>query len=169
MPSRTAFHRLGGAVTCLAALAVASPSQDRDRSTIAEQYKWDLTALYPSDQEWHSQKGKLALELPKLGEFRGTLASSAQRLADALETQTRLDKELKRLRTYAGLISDQDTRVSTYQGMKQEMLQLSSAFDAEGAYIEPEILKIDRGTLDEFIAREPRLHVYRHYLDDVMR
>lgn len=169
MPSRTAFHRLGGAVTCLAALAVASPSQDRDRSTIAEQYKWDLTALYPSDQEWHSQKDKLALELPKLGEFRGTLASSAQRLADALETQTRLDKELKRLRTYAGLISDQDTRVSTYQGMKQEMLQLSSAFDAEGAYIEPEILKIDRGTLDEFIAREPRLHVYRHYLDDVMR
>ena len=166
---RKKFRRLGGAIILLAALSVASPSQDRDRSKIADRYKWDLTALFPSDREWRSQKDKLAAELPQLGEFRDTLASSAQRLADALETHSRLDRELKRLRVYASLISDQDTRVSAYQGMKQEMLQLSSTFDAEGSYIEPEILKIDRGTLDQFLAREPRLQVYRHYLDDVTR
>jgi oligoendopeptidase F len=167
--SHATFRRFGGAIIFLAALSVAAPSQDRDRSKIADQYKWDLTALYPSDQAWRSQKDKLAADLPKLGEFRGKLGSSAQQLAEALETRSRLDRELNRLRVYSGLISDQDTRVSGYQGMKQEMLQLSSTFDAEGAYIEPEILKIDPATVTQFLAREPRLEVYRHYLDDVSR
>ena len=160
---------LGGAIIFLTALSVASPSQDRDRSKIADQYKWDLTALYPTEQQWRSQKEKLAADLPKIGQFRGALGSSAQRLADALETHSQLDRELKRLQLYAHLLSDEDTRVSAYQGMKQEMLQLSSAFDAEASYIEPEILTIDRGTLDQFLAQEPRLEVYRHYLDDVTR
>jgi len=168
-PVRIKVRHLGGAIIFLAAISVGSPSQDRDRSKIADQYKWDLTALYPSDQAWRSQKEKLVAELPKLGEFRGKLGSSAQQLADALETRSRLERELKRLQLYAHLNSDQDTRVSTYQGMNQEMLQISSSFDAEGAYIEPEILKIDRATIDQFLAREPRLEVYRHYLDDVSR
>jgi oligoendopeptidase F len=168
-PVRIKVRHLGGAIIFLAAISVGSPSQDRDRSKIADQYKWDLTALYPSDQAWRGQKEKLVAELPKLGEFRGKLGSSAQQLADALETRSRLERELKRLQLYAHLNSDQDTRVSTYQGMNQEMLQISSSFDAEGAYIEPEILKIDRATIDQFLAREPRLEVYRHYLDDVTR
>jgi oligoendopeptidase F len=162
-------RRLGGAIILLAAVPVASPSQDRDRGKIADQYKWDLTALYSSDQAWRSQKDKLAAELPKLREFRGKLGSSAQQLAGALETRSRLERELKRLQLYAHLISDEDTRVSTYQGMTQEMLQLSSTFDAEGSYIEPETLKVDPGALKKFLAQEPRLEVYRHYLDDVSR
>jgi oligoendopeptidase F len=104
---------VAGAIVFVAGLAVAVLAQERDRSKIPEQYKWDLTALYPTDQAWRSQKENLVAELPKLREFQGKLGSSAQQLADALETQSRLEKELKRLSVYAGLISDQDTRVST--------------------------------------------------------
>jgi hypothetical protein len=93
MPISTTVRHLGGAIGLLALLSLASPSQDHDRSKIPDQYKWDLTAIYPADQEWRNQKEKLATELPKLREFRGTLASSAQRLADALETRSRLEKE----------------------------------------------------------------------------
>jgi oligoendopeptidase F len=143
-------------------------AQERDRGKIPEHYKWDLTALYPTDQEWRSQKENLVAELPKLREFQGKLGSSAQQLADALETQSRLEKELKRLSVHAGLISEQDTRVSAYQQMQQEMIQLRSSFGAETAYIEPEILKMDSATVDRFITQE-RLQVYRHYLDDVTR
>jgi oligoendopeptidase F len=99
---------VAGAIVFLAALTVSMLAQERDRSKIPEHYKWDLTALYPADQAWRSQKENLVAELPKLREFQGKLASSAQQLADALETQSRLEKELKRLSVYAGLISDQD-------------------------------------------------------------
>src|SRR5438309_8939776 len=97
------LRHLGGAIILLTALSVASPSQDRDRSKIADQYKWDLTALYPTERQWRDQKQKLVAELPKLHEFRGALGSSAQRLAGALETRSPLDRELKRRHLYPHL------------------------------------------------------------------
>ena len=53
--------------------------------------------------------------------------------------------------------------------MQQEMVQLAAAFSAEASYIEPEILKADKATIDKFLAAEPRLKIYRFYLEDVAR
>ncbi|HXZ80149.1 MAG TPA: oligoendopeptidase F [Terriglobales bacterium] len=167
--SATLSCYLLGALALLATSTLALPAEQRDRSKIPDQYKWDLTAIYPSDQAWRSQKEKLLAELPKIREYQGSLGSSAQRLADALELQSRLDKQLERLSAYASMTSDQDTRVSAYQQMQQEVVQLQAALGTETAYIEPEILKIEKATLDRFVAQEPRLQVYRHYLDDISR
>jgi oligoendopeptidase F len=166
---RRAFHCWAAAISLLAASTVLLEAQQRDRAVVPDQYKWDLTALYPSDAAWRSAKQKLAAEIPELREFPGTLASSPQRLADCLVTQSRLRKQLARLDAYAGFISDQDTRVSAYQGMQQEIVQLSAMLDAEAAFIKPEILKIDTAKLEQFISQEPRLLVYQHYLYDVSR
>jgi oligoendopeptidase F len=165
----TVLRYLPGALFLFAASTLVSQTQERDRSKIPDEYKWDLTSIYPSDQAWRAAKEKLASELPSLRQFQGTLASSASRLADALETQSSFDKELARLFVFASMRSDEDTRVSTYQGMQQEMIQLGSVLGTEGAFIEPEILKMDNATIERFIAQEPRLLVFRHYLDDIAR
>ena len=162
-------RHLPGAMLLFAASTLPSVAQERDRNNIPDEFKWDLTTIYPSDQAWRADKDKLVSELPELRKFQGTLGSSAARLADALETQSRLDKELARLYVYASMSSDQDTRVSTYQGMEQEMIQLGSSLGTEEAFIQPEILKIDKASIDRFLAQEPRLHVYRHYLEDIER
>jgi oligoendopeptidase F len=144
-------------------------AQELERSKVPAQYTWDLTPLYPSDEAWRKEKDTLVSEMPKFKEYQGSVGSSADRLAGALELQSRLHKTLRRLSTYAGLISDQDTRVSVYQGMRQEVVQLWATFQAETAFIEPEILKTDNAALQRFLAQEPRLQVYRQYLDDVIR
>ena len=165
----TILRQLPGALMLFAASTLVSQAQEHDRSKVPDEYKWDLTALYPTDQAWRVAKGKLAAELPKLRQFQGTLGSSASHLADALETQSNLEKDLARLYSYAGMKSDEDTRVSTYQGMQQEMIQLGSEFGTECAFFEPEILKMDNATIEKFLTQEPRLHVYRHYLEDIAR
>jgi oligoendopeptidase F len=170
MPINTAALRhLPRALALFAASTLVSHAQEHDRSKVADEYKWDLTAIYPSDQAWRTAKEKLAAELAKLGQFQGKLASSASQLADALETQSNFDKELSRLFVYAGMKSDEDTRVSTYQGMQQEMIQLGSVLGTESAFIEPEILKMDNATVERFVAQEPRLKVFRFYLEDIAR
>ena len=163
------LRRWPGAMVLFAASTLTSFAQQRDRTKIPDEYKWDLTALYPSDDAWRAAKDKVAGEVPKIREFQGTLGTSAGRLADALDLQSHLDKEMNRLFVYAGLISDQDTRVSKYQAMGQEMIQLGSSVGAEEAFIQPEILKIDPATLHKFVAQEPRLKVYKHYLEDIER
>ena len=165
----TVLRYLPGALVLFAASTLVSQAQEHDRSKVPDDYKWDLTSIYSSDQAWRAAKEKLATELPKLRQFQGTLPSSASRLADALEAQSYFDKELTRLFVYASMSSDQDTRVSTYQGMQQEMIQLGSILGTETAFIEPEILKMDNATIERFLTQEPRLHVFRHYLDDIAR
>jgi oligoendopeptidase F len=160
---------LRGALFLFASSTLVSEAQERDRSKIPDEYKWDLTAIYPSDQAWRAAKEKITSQIPKLREFQGTLSSSASRLADALEMQSNLDKEITRLFVYAGMMSDEDTRVSQYQGMQQEMIQLGASFGTESAFIEPEILKMDNATIERFLAQEPRLHIYRTYLEDIAR
>ena len=165
----TVIRHLPGAFMLFAASTLLSPSQERDRSKISDEYKWDLTELYPSDQEWRAKKEKLGAQLPELRKFQGKLSSSPSQLADALETRSRFEKELGRLFSYAFMISDQDTRVSSYQGMRQEMIQLGSVLGTESAFLEPEILEIDGATIQRFLSQEPRLNVYRHYLEDIER
>jgi oligoendopeptidase F len=163
------LRHLPAALVLFAFATVLSQAQEHDRAKLPDEYKWDLTPIYPSDQAWRASKEKLASELPTLRKFQGTLASSASRLADALETQSSFDKEISRLFVYASLNSDQDTRVSAYQAMQQEMIQLGSVLGTESAFIEPEILKMDNATIERFLTQEPRLHVFRHYLDDISR
>ncbi len=165
----TLLRSLPGALVLIAASTLVSQAQEHDRSKVPDEFKWDLTAIYPSDQAWRAAKEKLVSEVPRLRQFQGTLASSASRLADALETENYFDKEFSRLYVYASMNSDQDTRVSTYQGMQQEMIQFGSMLGTETAFIEPEILKMDNTTVERFLAQEPRLNVFRHYLEDTAR
>ena len=157
---------IAAAVVACTAVAVA---QERDRAKIPEQYTWNLADLYPSEAAWRAAKDKFPAELPSMKQFEGKLAASASTLADALDRQAALDKELSRLFSYAGLLADQDTRDSQHEGMRREMTQLAAAFGAQTAFIEPELLRAGKATLDRFVAAEPRLKVYRFYLEDVAR
>ena len=128
----------------IAVCSVALVAQERDRGRIPEQYKWNLADIYPSDAAWRTAKDKLAADLPQIKQFEGRLTASAQTLADALDRQSALDKELSRLYAYAGMRADEDTRDSQHEGMRQEMTQIAAGFAAQTAYVEPELLRAGR-------------------------
>src|SRR5687767_12635211 len=129
------------AAAAVAALTLPLLAQERERAQIDDRYKWNLTDLYPSVEAWRTAKERIQKDLPKIGQFKGKLASASSTLADALDTLYAIDKDLSRVFIYASLLADQDTRESGPQGMREEMVQLGSAFSAEASYIEPEILK----------------------------
>jgi oligoendopeptidase F len=156
--------------TVLSLLAgVVATAQTRDRGTIPEKHTWNLADLYPSDAAWRESKERLVARIGGFAEFKGTLSSSPARLLAALDYASDLRKEFLRLYSYAGMASDQDTRVSAYQAMKQEMAQVGATLAAATSFLEPEILAIDRSTVDAFLEKEPKLRVYAHPLDDILR
>jgi oligoendopeptidase F len=144
-------------------------TQERDRNKIPDQYKWNLTEIYPTDDAWQKAQEELKTQIPSIEQFKGTLSQSPQQLFKCLDMLSNLNKTFSRLYSYASMISDQDTRVSKYQAMKQEMSQLGSTFSAAASFIEPEILKMNKATIDDFVKKEKGLEVYRHYLDDILR
>src|SRR6185503_8161045 len=101
--------------------------------------------------------------------LKGTLGRSPADLLKAMELSSRISKELNRVYVYASMFADQDTRDSKYQAMKQEITQVGTDVSAATAWIEPEILKMDRATVETFIKSEPKLEIYRQGLEDVLR
>ncbi len=150
-------------------LVLTASGQERDRAQIPEQFKWNLAEIYPTDAAWRAAKEKIAADIPQLKQFQGKLGSSPAALADALERAYAINKELSRAYVYASMLADQDTRDAGNQGKQQEMVQVAAAFSAATSFMEPEILKFEKGTTTRFIANEPRLKKYAFYLADIER
>jgi oligoendopeptidase F len=148
---------------------VLQTESQTDPSSAQDAYAWDLADLYPDLTAWRAEMVRVAAEVPQVRTFAGRLRTSPQVLADALETTSRLDKTLTRLYVYAGMLSDEDTRLSEPQGMHQQMQQLYAEFGAQASYIEPEILRIGEATIETYILAEPRLAPYVVMLRDIAR
>ncbi len=156
-------------VALFAAGALVAASQERDRTQVPDQYKWDLTPLYASDAAWRQAKDALTARIPKINQYQGKLAESPARLLEALDTLSSITKDFARLSVYTELASDQDTRDSKYQAMRQEMSRLESTLRAEAAFLEPEILRMNRDQVAAFVKQNAGLKPYQHYLDDIVR
>jgi oligoendopeptidase F len=149
------------ALALLLLVGLTAAGQTRERSSIPDQYKWNLADIYASDDAWKAAKEDFVARMEKVGAYKGTIAESPAKMLAAAEAITNLNKEYGRLYVYAAMSADTDTRNSTAQAMKQEIGQLGSTFSAATAWLQPEILKMDAATIDQFLAAEPKLKPYR--------
>ncbi len=139
------------------------------RSEIDPKYQWRLTDIFKDDDEWSAAFKKVERLLPGLKTFSGKLGESAESLLNGLQLRDEIEELLHKLYLYAGLKSDQDTRVSIYQAYRDRANSLAVQFSQAAAFIQPEILSIAEKTLRDFIAKNPALQNYRHYFDDILR
>lgn len=144
-------------------------AQTRQRADVPAEYTWRLEDLYASDELWNQTKDKLVSQLDGILKYKGRLAGSASDLLACLDFNSRLSKEFHRLSSYAAMRSDEDTRNSKYLAMKLETDQLRTDYHSKASFIEPEIARMNKGTIDKYIEQAPALKVYRMYLHDVLR
>ncbi len=141
----------------------------RERARVPAAQQWRLEDLYPSDQAWEQAKSELAGRLDEILQYKGRLTESAGPLLACLTLNSEISRVFGRLHSYATMKSDEDTRNATYLAMKQEIKQLITEYHARASFLEPEIVTLDKETVEKFVAAEPALKVYRMYLFDVLR
>ena len=131
------------------------------RSELREEYKWDLTDLYKSDQAWQEDFDKLRELASKLPDYKGRLGSSAAVLLEYTKLEEQAGLMLENLANYAQRKSDEDTRVPEYQAMTAKITSLWVDISAQCAFETPEIMAIPDDTLEQFYKDEPDLELYR--------
>lgn len=149
--------------------AAETSAQMQERSEVPAGQQWRLADLYPSDQAWRQAKDELAGRLDEILQYRGKLTDSARQLLACLKLNSDVSKTFGRLHGYAHMKSDQDTRDAAYLAMKQEIEQLVTEYNTKASFMEPEIVTLETETVEQWIAAEPDLKVYRMYLFDVLR
>ena len=160
----------------LAASTSAISQQERDRTKIPEKYRWNLADIYPNDDAWAKAKDAFVAKIGAPGKdegamerFKNRLAESPATLLDCLNESSGLAKEYARISVYASLLSDQDINNASNLEKVQTIGQVGSTFGAKLSFIEPELLKMGKEKIESFIAAEPKLGIYKHYLEDVLR
>lgn len=124
------------------------------RNEVKPEDSWDLASLYPNDEAWEADYGKLEKQIPQFETYRGKLGESAATLAEALNFDNDFDRTAERLGTYAFLRATEDQADSHYQGMKSRFQNLAVRASQASSYMRPELLAIDESSMAKLIEDE---------------
>ncbi|MEP6986505.1 MAG: M3 family oligoendopeptidase, partial [Chloroflexota bacterium] len=139
------------------------------RSDIAEQYKWNAEAVFPSRAVWAAELETVSKALDDLAPFQGHLADSASKLADWLELSTTLVRRVSKLFFYARMSQSCDTGDEEATGMTGQAFGLYARVGAATSFSNPEILAIGEAKIMSWVGSDTRLAIYGHYFSDLFR
>jgi oligoendopeptidase F len=138
------------------------------RHEISDQYKWKLELIYADDRLWEEDFRTTRSLLPRIAEYRGTLALSPEVLLQALTLRDEIEILLEKLYVYAKMRKDEDNTREKYQELVDRAQGLAAEIGGALSFIGPEILSLDEKTLTSF-AQSADLSLYRHHLEEITR
>ncbi len=153
--------------------ALPTAAQDtkevRERSQIESKYLWATENIYADDAAWEKEFKICEALVEEMSKFEGTLTKGPDELLKVLMFRDALEPRLEKVYVYSSLLSDQDTRVNEYQGLKARVRRLFVNYSAITSWLVPELTTIPKAKLDEWMKKNDSLAVYRQYFDDIFR
>jgi oligoendopeptidase F len=157
-------------VLLISAVTAMAQSQDLPtRSEIQDTYKWDLTDLYPTNNDWENDYKWIERNLSKMEQFKGKLGNSPEELLSAFKFMLELNQKFSKLYLYASLSKDVDLSVGKNQIMFERAQNLGSQLSAATSFINPEIMEISREKITDFMRKNKELSGYDHIFDNMYR
>jgi len=145
------------------------PTKLPNRTDVPIEETWDLESIFPSVEAWQSALKEVEPQIPKLSSFEGKLAEGPDTLIDCLEVFTKAYIQVMQITVYAMLGSAVDTNDQDSMARAGQGQGLAYKVHAAGSFIDPELMQIGIETLSEWIEKEPRLAIYKHYFDELER
>ena len=141
----------------------------KQRNEIEEKYTWDLSTIFPTDEDFEAELAQVSKELKKATGLAGHLLDSADSLLTTTEVQLDLMRRIEKLYSYAHMKNDQDTRVAKYQEYQAKGMAIYSEFGQAFAFYEPEFMAITKEQYQAFLTEKPELQIYQHYFDKLLQ
>jgi len=143
--------------------------EPRERVDIEEKYKWDLTDMYASTDEWEADILKYNALLPEIESYRGRLGNDGKTLLAAIQKMEEIEMLISDIFVYAGLKSYEDMRVGENSANFSQARTLSTKYNEATSYMRPELLAIPPQKLAGMISSTKGLDIYRHFIDEQLR
>lgn len=135
------------------------------RADVDAKYTWDVNSIFPDEAAWESALADVRNALPKIEAFQGSLTGSATRLADLFELTATVNRKAGHVRAWAGLQNAVDVTDQAGVARRGRAQSLLTQLGAATAFIEPELMALSAATINQWLADEPRLAIYRHYFE----
>ena len=139
----------------------------KERNEIDEQYRWDLSTLYASDEAFEEDFRKLDACIANVAAFAGKLTDAAAVHA-CFEADTALDLLLSDLFCYANLRRSEDTRAEDAQALYMRIYGKYVEAMTQTSFVRPELLSLPEETL-QAIRDDEAMHDYAYTMERLLR
>lgn len=116
-----------------------------ERNSIENEYKWDLTAIFPSGKEFSEAVETVKRKLAETAAMKPLTAENALRI---LREESEISELFDKLYVYTHLKSDEDKRDSASQKKASEIEMLGVEIGSELSFISPQLSALSDEELD---------------------
>ena len=152
-------------------VAAAEPAatRSRRREDIDDRYKWNLTDIFATWEDWEAGYKRLEAGIEKYAALKGTLAGGADRLLDAFRLSEELGQLAYRVWYFPSLRYDEDQRDNSVNAKRQQVQILFARWKQAESWFNPELLKIPLATARAWMEASEPLRLYRFAIEDLYR
>lgn len=128
-----------------------------NRNEIDQQYKWDLSAIYATEEDFWKDFGEVQNLIRDFSKHEKTIMQGPQELYGALDDYFGALRRMMKLYEYASRNYDVDTSVNKYQAMEGKVGDLFNQFMASAYFVEPSVTKLPDETISQWFDAMPEL------------
>ena len=140
-----------------------------ERSQIDKKYKWDLTAIYASEEAFYEDFSLVEAKIAEFPKHEETMLTSAEALYNAVRDMTDIENKIEKLWSYSFLAFSVDTTDNKSQALNAKVRSLAANADSKTWFVSPFILRLDEATLAEWFVACPALETFRRKIEKIMK
>src|SRR6266850_5883869 len=137
------------------------------RDAIPPRYKWDLTSICRTWDEWQAGYQELDAAIAAFTSFQGTLAQGPERLLAAFRAMDEMGALSYRVWYYASLHYDEDQRNNEFNARRQQVQILFAKQQQATSWFNPEVLAIPIETVRGWLHADSHLALYRFAIESL--
>lgn len=138
------------------------------REDVSKESTWHAETLFESWDTWQTELTSISDAIPSLSNFQGKLGQSPSNLADWFDAYFALTTRLNPIGIYVSMATAVDTSDATANANRGLAMAVFTKFSATIAFAYPEMLTVG-DTLLQWAKEEPRLAIYKHHFDGLLR
>ncbi|MEX0332809.1 MAG: M3 family metallopeptidase [Puniceicoccaceae bacterium] len=139
------------------------------REEIPSKYKWDMTLLHDSWEDWASGLQRMEDLYMQMLDYKGRLSEGPEVLLELYRLSDEAGKQSYFSYGYPAQLSDLNAKDSVARESLGEFFAVYSRVSSKLSWISPEILTIPEETMVRWIDETPELEIYRFDLMDTYR
>lgn len=138
------------------------------RQEVPVELTWDLTKIFADDAAFEEKFQDLSNELTEVDKIKGTLGQGAAEFLTAIEYVLDIYRKAEVIYVYAHLKNDEDTANTTNQALYARASSLIAQVSEAVSWFEPEMLQLSDQEIWAFFENEPKLDLYRHFVEQII-
>jgi len=139
------------------------------RAKVKKEQTWNAESVFASPDRFDAEVQAILDSLPAIKKYQGHLGDSVDMFIAAMQAMDALEQRSMKVRVYATMASAVDANDEQGSAMNGRASSALAQIGAATAFVDPELLAMGETKLRGWLKDNPRMNLYRHYVNDLFR